>query len=237
MMPSFVITAPHETDRLSNLALLQQQLTGLIFIDAVYPSRQHIPFLIRLQELSLKRTGWKLQAGEIGVLLSNRKIWRHILQHAPDDDTLYLILESDSVIQDLDMLQTLYPTLQGSYDLFFWGAWSGHMQLERSTKRKLHKGYTFGKPYIKTVYGAYGYSINRKAARYLLKQTATISHPVDQYKYFIKEGEIRLGGILPEVITHLHLKSTIEHPEMAVWRRTVWLKLLDIKNAVICFFR
>ena len=236
-MPSFVITAPHETDRLSNLRLLRQQLPDLVFVDAVYPSRQHVPFLTQLQKLSLERTGWKLQEGEIGVLLSNRKIWRHILHHAPNDDTLYLVLESDSVIQDLTMLHTLYPTVQGTYDLFFWGAWSGHMQLERSTKRKLHQGYSYGKPYIKTVYGAYGYSINRKAAAHLLQETAKISHPVDQYKYFIKENDLRVGGVLPEVITHLDLKSTIEHPEIAAWRRKAWLQLLDIKNAVICFFR
>lgn len=236
-MPSFVITAPHETDRLSNLALLKQQLPDLEFVDAVYPSQQHIPFLLRLQELSLARTGWKLKDGEIGVLLSNRKIWRHILNHAPDDDTLYLILESDSVIQDLKILQSLNPSLQGQYDLFFWGAWSGHMQLERSSKKKLDQKYTLGKPYIKTVYGAYGYSINRKAAGYLLKHTAKISHPIDQYKYFIQDADVRMGGILPEVITHLHLKSTIEHPEISVWRRKMWLQILDIKNAVICFFR
>jgi len=237
MIPSFVITALHETDRQHNLALLKQQLPELVFADAIYPSRQHIPFLAQLQHLSLQRTGWQLNKGEIGVLLSNRKIWRHIVQQAPDDTTMYLILESDSVIHDVQLLRSTYPDLKDRYDLFFWGAWSGHMKLERSSKEKIASGYTMGRPHIKTVYGAYGYCINRKAARYLLKSTARISHPVDQYKYFIREDDLRLGGIVPELITHLVNNSTIGHPDMPVWRKKIWLKILDIKNTVICFFK
>lgn len=237
MIPSFVITAPHETDRQQNLALLKSQLPELVFAEAIYPSKQRIPFLAQLQALSLERTGWKLNEGEIGVLLSNRKIWRQIINQAPDDTTLYLVLESDSVVVDAEMLRTVYPGLKGRYDLFFWGAWSGHMQLERSSKEKINKAYTLGRPYIKTVYGAYGYCINRKAALYLLKKTARISHPVDQYKYFIQKGNIAIGGIIPEVITHLTNESTIGHPVMPVWRKKLFLKILDIKNALTCFFK
>lgn len=237
MIPSFVITAAHETDRQENLALLKNQLPELVFADAIYPSKQHIPFLAQLQQASLERTGWKLNAGEIGVLLSNRKIWRQVVKQAPDDTSLHLVLESDSVLLDVEMLRVIYPSLKGRYDLFFWGAWSGHMQLERSSKEKTTKRYTMGRPYIKTVYGAYGYCINRKAALYLLKATARISHPVDQYKYFIKEGDLRLGGIVPELITHLTTDSTIGHPAVPGWRKKLFLQILDIKNALICFFK
>lgn len=237
MIPSFVITAAHETDRQKNLALLKKQLPELVFVDAIYPSRQQIPFLAKLQQASLERTGWKLNAGEIGVLLSNRKIWRQIVQQAPDDTSLHLVLESDSLLLDVDMLRATYPSLKVRYDLFFWGAWSGQMQLERSSREKTTKGYTVGRPYIKTVYGAYGYCLNRKAALYLLKKTARISHPVDQYKYFIKEGDLRLGGIVPELITHLTTKSTIGHSAVPAWRKKLFLKILYIKNALICFFK
>lgn len=237
MIPSFVITAAHETDRQENLALLKSQLPELVLVDAIYPSKRRVPFLAQLQQASLERTGWKLNAGEIGVLLSNRKIWRQIVKQAPDDHHLYLVLESDSVVRDIEMLRSDYDSLQGRYDLFFWGAWSGHMQLERSSREKTTKGYTVGRPYIKTVYGAYGYSINRKAALYLLKTTARISYPVDQYKYFIKKDALRLGGIVPELITHLTTESTIGHPAVPGWRKKLFLQVLDIKNTLICFFK
>ena len=82
------------------------------------------------------------------------------------------------------------------YDFFFWGAWNGYASLKKSTVQ-----HGVGEPLIKSVYGAYGYSLNAKAARYLLQKTARIAYPVDMYKRFVDPSEISLGAIVPEVIS------------------------------------
>ena len=82
------------------------------------------------------------------------------------------------------------------YDLFFWGAWNGYASLKKSTVQ-----HGVGEPLIKSVYGAYGYSLNSKAAKYLLQKTARIAYPVDMYKRFVDTREISIGAIVPEVIS------------------------------------
>lgn len=235
MVPAFVITADHETARADLLSALHEQLPGLERVSAVYPSRIRVPFLERLKQISLARTGHALRDGEIGVLLSNRKIWRRIVNSPGSEDQMYLILESDSILLDAHWLNMHYAQVVGGYDLFFWGAWSGHMQLHRSSTRK-YAGHVIGDAFIRTVYGAYGYCLNKKAAALLLKRTAKISYPVDQYKRFIQPGELRIGGIKPELITHDVGESTIGHPGVHLLRRKVWMFVLDIRNAIICFF-
>lgn len=237
MIRSFIIIAEHEHDRMENQATLNACLPALQVIDAIYPTRTHVPFLKQLQELSYERTGWRMNPGEIGVLLSNRKAWREIVKQAVSDDEMFLILESDSSILDNEALHMFFQEQQKEYDLFFWGGWSGHMKLERSTKRKTSDKYTIGTPFIKTVYGAYGYSLNRKAAQYLLRSTGKISHPVDQYKHYIEKGALRVGAVVPEIITHLETESTIGHPYMSAWRKKILFLGLDCKNAIISFFK
>lgn len=237
MIPAFVITADHETDRVEMLEDMQKLLPCLEKVSAIYPSRIKVPFLHTLQVLSRQRTGWQLNDGEIGVLLSNRKTWREIIKRAVSDNQMFLVLESDSYVRDIEMLTELYPAVEQQYDLFFWGGWEGHIQLERSSRQKYKGPYTIGVPYIKTVYGAYGYSLNRKAAQYLLKQTGKISYPVDQYKRFITPGYLRIGSVIPEIIPQRDWQSTIGHPTMPKWQRTLWLFILDCKNALICFFK
>lgn len=238
MIKAFVITATHEISRQVNVQLLQSQIPDLAIVEAVYPKYQKIPFLNRLISLSKQRTGTALNHGEIGVLLSNRKIWRKIVKMATNDSEAFLILESDSYINDLAFLNKYYNQLSGSYDLFFFGAWSGHVRLEKSSKHPFADGYWIGEAFIKTVYGAYGYSINKKGASYLLKQTGKISHPVDQFKIFIRNKALSIGSIKPAVISHHDNESTIGgvrlmHPVA----QKVWYLLLDIKNTIICYFK
>jgi GR25 family glycosyltransferase involved in LPS biosynthesis len=235
MVPAFVITADHEISREALLAALEEQLPGVERVSAVYPSRIRVPFLERLKQTSLARTGYALRDGEIGVLLSNRKIWRRIVNSPGSDDQMYLILESDSILLDSDWLYQHYQPVVRDFDLFFWGAWSGHMQLHRSSTRK-YAGHVIGDAFIRSVYGAYGYCLNKKTAALLLKRTSKISYPVDQYKRFIKPGELRIGGIKPELITHGVGESMIGHPGVDAFRRKLWMGVLDVRNAIICFF-
>jgi hypothetical protein len=105
----------------------------------------------------------------------------------------FLVLESDSRIMKPEHLKA--ETAE-KYDLFFWGAWNGYASLKRSTRKN-----GVGEPLIKSVYGAYGYSLNAKAARYLLENTSRVAYPVDMYKRYVDPSEISLGAIVPEVIS------------------------------------
>lgn len=233
----YIVCSAREIDRLENIQRLKAQLPLLEMEEAIYPSYTNVPFKTRLLDLSFVRTGYRLKEGELGCLLSHRKVWRKIVNSDADATTLFLVLESDSCIQDLTILQKNYSPVSSRYDLFFWGAWEGHMKLFRSTRSAIGNGYEMGTPFIKTVYCTYGYSLNKKAAAYLLQQTNKIAYPVDQFKYFISDPTLRIGGAMPELIsTNGQGKSYIRSPRSRVKEFLLWV-LLDIRNGVICFFR
>jgi len=168
-------------------------------------------------------------------LLSHRKAWHYIVKHSANDEVHTLVLESDSVINfpphefDASLLQT--------FDLFFWGAWEGHAQLFQSTQKNLDHGFIIGEPFIKSVYCTYGYSLNKKAAALLLKRTAKICYPVDQFKKFIQQDSLRLGAVKPEMISSNNIASSIHSRDLNNWQRRFYLAILDIKNKLICSFR
>ena len=188
---AFVLFAEHETERQSHIEVLRAVLPALEVVEPVFPSRTNVPFLEAMVEKSRTRTGKALLSTEIGVILSHRKIWAKIAQENTNEH--FLVLESDSRILKPELLKAEKVE---KYDLFFWGAWNGYASLKRST---LKNG--VGEPLIKSVYGAYGYSLNSKAAAYLLKKTAQVAYPVDMYKRFVDPTEISLGAIVPEVIS------------------------------------
>jgi hypothetical protein len=188
---AFVLFAEHETERKAHVEAMRSVLSGLELVEPVFPSRVHVPFLEALIEKSRARTGKALLPTEIGVILSHRRVWSLIARENTDDH--FLVLESDSRIIKPELLQS--ETAE-KYDLFFWGAWNGYASLKKSTVQ-----HGVGEPLIKSVYGAYGYSLNSKAARYMLQKTARIAYPVDMYKRFVDPAEISLGAIVPEVIS------------------------------------
>lgn len=233
---AFIICSVYETTRRENISRLKQQLPGLKEIEAVYPSRQHVPFLKQLQKRSEERTGTRLNEGEIGVILSNRKIWRSIVAEAGDELEPYLILESDSCINDLSFFSDKGKQLAEGYDLFFFGGWMGHMQLKRSSRQHAGNGFMVGEPYRKTICSAYGYAVNKKAARYLLQKTARIQYPIDEFKKYTEPGELRIGAIVPELISELPGSSTIGHKTVHPVLYKLKMLVLDTRNAIICYF-
>lgn len=247
MIRAWVIAASHETERAAHIQLLAAQLPGLQQMEAIYPTRQKVPFLSRLIALTKQRTGTALNKGEIGVLLSNRAIWKRIVKEARSESEHFLILESDSVVNDVVMLHQQYPSVEKDYDLFFWGAWLGHAQILRSTKRKVQLStphpspesarttYAMGTPFYKTICSGYGYSLNKKAAAYLLKRSNKIAYPVDEFKRYANPHDLRWGTILPEIISQGKGTTTIGHSANPLLEK-IWISLLDIRNAVICFF-
>lgn len=188
---AFVLFADHETERKAHVEAMRKVLPFLEVVEPVFPKRIHVPFLEALIEKSRTRAGKALLPTEIGVILSHRKIWAQIARDKSAEH--FLVLESDSRILKPELLRS---ETAGKYDLFFWGAWNGYASLKKSTVQ-----HGVGEPLIKSVYGAYGYSLNAKAAKYLLEKTARVAYPVDMYKRFVDPAEISLGAIVPEVIS------------------------------------
>ena len=236
-MKAFLIYAESEAHRKDHIAKLMAEAPfDVEKVEAIYPDRQHVPFRDALLRLSKARTGKALLMGELGCLLSHRRVWTKILSEAKNDKDHFLVFESDSMITHPLFLKNNFAALTGESDMFFWGAWEGHMKLFKSSRKTVEEDFSVGIPFIKTAYCTYGYSLNKKAASLLLKRTNKISHPVDQFKYFFKQDELRLGGVLPEVIKGNQITSTIREKENQFFKKA-FLALLDLKNNVICSLR
>ncbi len=235
MIKGFIISSIYELDRKHNVELLKQSLPELIEIEAVYPQYHKIPFLNKILNTSKIRTGHELRLGELGCLLSHRKIWRKIV--STEKDETFLIIESDSKLLNITMLQSHFKTITNQYDLFFWGAYEGRVKLFNSTKTQLESTFFIGTPLLKTIFCTYGYSINRKTANYLLDKTSRVAYPVDYFKKHVKMNDLKIGAILPELIT-THLFSTRIQKlkgDSIIWR--IFLLLIDFRNNFICYFK
>ncbi len=236
-MKAFLITAAHETNRAKQVESLISSLPcATECIEAIYPSKKRIPFQENLLAKSKERTGKSLLLGELGCLMSHRLVWKKIINEAVNENQHFLILESDSTLVNIDFLATSFEELTTDKDMFFWGAWEGHMKFFQSSKKNFSSTHVIGEPYIKTAYCTYGYSVNKIAAALLLQRTSKINYPVDQFKRFFHQKEIRLGGVHPEIITGNHSGSTIRNKE-SVLRKKLFLLLLDLKNNLICSLR
>ncbi len=233
----YIITASHESERQENVASLRKLLPSLSIVSAIYPSQTRIPFLASIKTISKIRTNATLLEGEIGCLLSHRKVWQQIVKERAPNDAMYLVLESDSQINSLEIIQHNFDQLSKQFDLIFWGAWEGNMKLFRSSQKQIGSGFKSGIPFIKTVYCTYGYSLNAKAANLLLKRTKKFSYPVDQFKYFNLEESIKIGGVSPELITCLTKTKSYIRPQRNIAKDYLFRLILNMRNTLICFFK
>lgn len=230
----YLISSVHEHSRKQHVELLLQTFPGTKQVEAIYPSYTRVPFLSQLKAKSKLRAGRSLRDGEIGLILTSRNIWRDILKKAKNDEEHFLIMESDSKVIDPAILEAHFHTTTRDYDMFFWGAWFGHLRLLRSKRKQLQNRYSFGEPLINSVACTYGYSINRKAASTLLKATCHIAHPVDEFKKYLKPGQLRLGAVVPELISVHDVPSTIRPNAFALMEK-IWIFVLDIRNHFLSF--
>lgn len=233
----YLIGSKHEVARQANIQKLLDQLPQLSFVEAIYPSNTKIPFKAQLIELSYQRTGHALSNGELGCLLTHRKIWRLIANQKIHPNQHYLILESDSNIVNIDRLCQHFMELSNQFDIFFWGAWEGHMKLYKSTINKGLNGIHFGQAYLKSVYCTYGYALSPVAAQLLLQRTNKIAYPVDQFKHWIAENELRIGGTQTEIISTIGKKQSYIQHNRHFLREFFWWIVLDFKNSIICYFK
>jgi GR25 family glycosyltransferase involved in LPS biosynthesis len=236
MLRGYVITSELETQRAPFVKELMEQLPGIQQAKAIYPTQEHVPFLNRLKENARTRFFRPFMDGEIGILLSNRRIWKEIVRTNGPEQEHFLILESDSVVNDPAVLKQLFHATTQEYDLFFWGAWHGYMRLLKSSKRSISEKYVIGTPLMRSVSCAHGYSINRKAARHLLERTGKLRYQVDEFKRYIDATYLKVGGISPELISQRVTDSLIDPGNKAGRTNWTWIRLLDIRNRLICYF-
>lgn len=234
---AYVITADHEYYRRANIQILEEQLPALKCIKAIYPTREKVPFIEKIRNLTYSRTGNKLNYGEIGILLSSRKVWQDIVKTNTKDEDFFLILESDSLINDIEILNSNFHQLTKEYDLFFFGGWLGNIKLLKSKKKNLDEVYSYGEPYIKTICSGYGYAINKKTAQYLLKATSKVAYPADEFKKYIDPTKVKIGAILPELISQSEGVTTIGHNDIGPISEYILRKILNIRNSLICYFK
>lgn len=229
----YIISSKDEQERITHVSNLGKIFPGLVQIEAIYPSKIKIPFINDIKKVSKKRTGTGLSDGAIGCLLSHRKIWHQFLQQ--NTEAYCLILESDSEILSVEKINEYYQHVQENFDLFFWGAFDGRMKLFKTSKTKINN-YFIGVPFIKSIYCTYGYMVNKKAAAFLLKQTNKINYPIDYFKYRLKNTNLRIGGIIPNLITTKPTFVSTIYRQKESFFKYIFNKIIDLKNIIITKF-
>ena len=236
-IPAYIIYGQNEDARKAQVEQLQQALPNAVLVEPIFPSRQKVPFIKDLIGNAFKRSGYQLMPSELGVFMSHRSIWKKIVQEDKQDQH-FLVLESDSKINAIHLIEQTMPMVEKSYDLFFWGAWNNHVSIKRSTAVSINKKYSIGSPLIRSIYGAYGYSLNVKAAKHLLAKSSKINYPVDLYKHYVDQDEIKLGAMKPELIsTWQTTDSTIrkERP-IDMLKRIIIIKIFSFRNQILAYF-
>ena len=241
---TYILHSAFEKDRIARVNILREKFKYFTVIESIYQSNTHIPFLQPIIEISKERTGKALMATEVACLLGHRRILREIVKIATNNQEHFLILESDSKILDHRLLETYYEPVSKKYDLFFWGAWEGNAKIKRSTTLIIQDDkntkYRIGEPLLNTIYCAYGYSINKPTAEYLLKKTSIISTPYDIFKQFIDPQKIKIGAIVHEIITTTDKdnrgsyirKTNFKH----YIRKAALILILNIRNTIRAYF-
>ena len=241
-IPSFILQSIHEPERKNQVDEIKKHLPQVEIIEPVFPKYENVPFLKRLVQKSKERTGTKLLTTEIGVLMSHRKIWKKIVAlsklNINPANTHYLIFESDSKIIDLETLYEHIGMVQNKYELFFWGAWHNNVSIKKSSITATFQNYIIGTPLIKSVYCAYGYSINAKAAQKMLDATNKINYPLDLFKHYYNINSFSIGAIKPEVISTWQTTESnvrVERP-MDKIKRIIIIKIFHLRNQILAYF-
>jgi GR25 family glycosyltransferase involved in LPS biosynthesis len=235
---AFIIYGQNEHARQAQVNLIQEVLPKSVLVDPVFPSIQKVPFINDLIQNALNRSGYQLMPSEVGVFMSHRNIWKKIVEQNNDPGQHFLVLESDSKINDIQLIEQTMIKVETGYDLFFWGAWNNHVSIKKSTAVSIDKKFKIGVPLIRSVYGAYGYSLNIKAAKHLLKQSSKINYPVDLYKYYVDQAAIKIGAIQPELISTWQTTDSTIRKEAGIDRlkRIIIIKIFSLRNQILAYF-
>jgi GR25 family glycosyltransferase involved in LPS biosynthesis len=235
---AFIIYGQNEHARQAQVNLMQEVLPNSVLVDPIFPARQKVPFIKDLIQNAYKRSGYKLLPSEVGVFMSHRSIWKKIVQQNNDPNQHFLVLESDSKINDMQLIEQTMQRVETGYDLFFWGAWNNHVSIKKSTAESIDNNFKIGVPLIRSVYGAYGYSLNIKAAKHLLAQSSKINYPVDLYKHYVDQAAIKIGAIQPELISTWQTTDSTIRKEANIDRlkRIIIIKIFSLRNQILAYF-
>jgi GR25 family glycosyltransferase involved in LPS biosynthesis len=240
---AYILYSAFEKDRMVRVEALRDKFKYFTISESIYPSNTHIPFLKAIIEKSKERTGQALMPTEVACLLGHRRILRQIVKAATNNEEHFLVLESDSKILDFTLLKTYFEPISKQYDLFFWGAWEGNAKIMRSKSIIIqadHNKYRIGEPLLNTIYCAYGYSMNKPTAEYLLKKTSKISTPYDIFKQFIDPERIKIGTITHEIITTTdkdNKGSYIRKTNFIRYlKRAILMIILNFRNNIRAYF-
>ena len=235
---AFIIYGQNEYARKAQVNLMQEVLPKSVLVDPVFPSIQKVPFIKDLIQNALNRSGYQLMPSEIGVFMSHRSIWKKIVEQNNDPSQHFLVLESDSKINDMHLIEQTMINVETGYDLFFWGAWNNHVSIKKSTTVAIDHKFKIGVPLIRSVYGAYGYSLNIKAAKHLLAQSSKINYPVDLYKHYVNQSIIKIGSVKPELISTWQTTDSTIRKEAAIDRlkRIIIIKIFSLRNQILAYF-
>ena len=235
---AFIIYGQNEHARQAQVNLTQEVLPNSVLVDPIFPARQKVPFIKDLIQNAYKRSGYKLLPSEVGVFMSHRSIWKKIVEQNHDPSQHFLVLESDSKINDMRQIEQTMQKVETGYDLFFWGAWNNHVSIKKSTAENIDNYYKIGVPLIRSVYGAYGYSLNIKAAKHLLAQSSKINYPVDLYKHYVDQAAIKIGAIQPELISTWQTTDSTIRKEANIDRlkRIIIIKIFSLRNQILAYF-
>jgi GR25 family glycosyltransferase involved in LPS biosynthesis len=235
---AFIIYGQNEHARQAQVNLMQEVLPNSVLVDPIFPARQKVPFINDLIQNAYKRSGYKLLPSEVGVFMSHRSIWKKIVKQNNDPNQHFLVLESDSKINDMRQIEQTMQKVETGYDLFFWGAWNNHVSIKKSTEENIDNNYKIGVPLIRSVYGAYGYSLNSKAAKHLLAQSSKINYPVDLYKHYVDQAAIKIGAIQPELISTWQTTDSTIRKEANIDRlkRIIIIKIFSLRNQILAYF-
>ncbi len=236
-IPAYILYGQNEHARVAQVNLMQQAFPRSVVIDPIFPSKQKVPFINDLIQNAFKRSGYKLLPSEVGVFMSHRSIWKKIAQHQVGTQH-FLVLESDSKINQIKLIKETMPKVEAEYDLFFWGAWNNHVSIKKSTSIAITQKYRIGTPLIRSVYGAYGYSLNVKAAKHLLAQSSKINYPVDLYKHYVDQDLIKIGAVQPELISTWQTTDSTIRKEQPIdkLKRIIIIKLFSLRNQILAYF-
>jgi GR25 family glycosyltransferase involved in LPS biosynthesis len=235
---AFIIYGQNEHARQAQVNLMQEVLPNSVLVDPIFPARQKVPFINDLIKNAYKRSGYKLLPSEVGVFMSHRSIWKKIVEQNNEPNQHFLVLESDSKINDMHLIEQTMQKVETEYDLFFWGAWNNHVSIKKSTAESIDNKYKIGAPLIRSVYGAYGYSLNIKAAKHLLAQSSKINYPVDLYKHYVDQVVIKIGAIQPELISTWQTTDSTIRKEANIDRlkRIIIIKIFSLRNQILAYF-
>jgi GR25 family glycosyltransferase involved in LPS biosynthesis len=235
---AFIIYGQNEHARQAQVNLMQEVLPNSVLVDPVFPARQKVPFINDLIQNALNRSGYQLMPSEVGVFMSHRSIWKKIVEQNNNPSQHFLVLESDSKINNIHLIEETMQMVEIGYDLFFWGAWNNHISLKKSTVVSIDNNFKIGVPLIRSVYGAYGYSLNIKAAKHLLAQSGKINYPVDLYKHYVDLAAIKIGAMKPELISTWQTTDSTIRKEAAIDRlkRIIIIKVFSLRNQILAYF-